>query len=181
MLSRVREGRFREDLYYRLNVVPIHLPPLRARACDIPVLIEHFVRKVCEAESIPMKSVSPEAVKLLSAYSWPGNVRQLENAVEHAVVMSGDRECLYASDFPLRVDPASAAPRTPAIAITAPDKGSFPDEGLDFTETLRQFERAILQQAMTRAQGNKTLAADMLKLPRTTLIHKLRVLEEVVV
>ncbi|MBV9264978.1 MAG: sigma-54-dependent Fis family transcriptional regulator [Acidobacteriaceae bacterium] len=183
LLARVREGRFREDLYYRLNVVPIHLPTLRGRACDIPLLIEHFVRKVCEAEGIAPKSVSPEAVRLLSGHSWPGNVRQLENAVEHAVVMSGDREYLYASDFSLRLDhtttPAAVSQDGNIVDTVPGSQKEFPEEGLDFTETLRQFERAILQEAMSRAQGNKTVAADMLKLPRTTLIHKLRVLDTV--
>jgi DNA-binding NtrC family response regulator len=181
LLSRVRESRFREDLFYRLNVVPIHLPPLRTRTSDIPALVEHFVRKVCEAESIPMKSVGPEVIRSLSRYSWPGNVRQLENAVEHAVVMSGDREWLHLSDFPLRAEAACVTTAMPRTAACPAGTKDFPDEGLDFAETLRQFERAILQQAMSRARGNKTLAADMLKLPRTTLIHKLRVLEEVVV
>ena len=172
LLARVREGRFREDLYYRLNVVPIQLPPLRARSSDIPLLAEHFIAKICAAEDLAVKQVSPEAMHLLSAYIWPGNVRQLENVIEHAVVMSGEREILYASDFHL---PKSSQPEA-ITAINVPS-GRLPDEGLDYTEALRQFERVILQQALSKAQGNKTLAADMLRLPRTTLIHKLRVLE----
>jgi DNA-binding NtrC family response regulator len=174
LLALVQQGRFREDLYYRLNVVPIHMPSLKERVCDIPLLVDHFVRKICEAERIAIKDVDSAAVASLAAYSWPGNVRQLENMVEHAVVMSGDRGHLYASDFVL---PQPAQPSVSLSAIHVP-AGQLPDEGLDFSEALRQFERAILQQALSRAQGNKTLAADMLRLPRTTLIHKLRVLEQ---
>jgi DNA-binding NtrC family response regulator len=174
LLTLVQQGRFREDLYYRLNVVPIHMPALRERACDIPLLAAHFAHKICEAERMEVKEIGTEALAALAAYSWPGNVRQLENVVEHAVVMSGDRGALYPSDFVLPRSTAEAA----ASPISVP-AGRLPDEGLDFTEALRQFERAILQQALSRAQGNKTLAADMLRLPRTTLIHKLRVLDQV--
>jgi DNA-binding NtrC family response regulator len=173
LLARVQQGQFREDLYYRLNVVPIHMPALKDRPSDIPLLVNHFVRKVCSAEGLDSKDVSVEALDKLCAYSWPGNVRQLENVVEHAVVMSADRERLYPSDFLL---PKCAQPE-PVRSISVP-AGRVPDEGLDFTEALRQFERAILQQALSKAQGNKTLAADMLRLPRTTLIHKLRVLDQ---
>lgn len=178
----VRENRFREDLYYRLNVVPLQLPALRERLSDIKLLTEHFVRKVCQAEGIPVKEVHPDVVDRLCQYGWPGNVRQLENVVEHAVVMSGDRAMLHPFDFVIphggSENEAMAATAmgigTAPIAVPA---GSLPDEGLDYTEALRQFEIAILQQALSRAQGNKTAAADMLRLPRTTLIHKLRVLQ----
>jgi DNA-binding NtrC family response regulator len=178
LLTRVREGRFREDLFYRLNVVPIYMPPLRERASDIPSLVNHFVQKVCTAEGIPVKAIAPGALHALSVYSWPGNVRQLENVVEHAVVMSGERECLRASDFVLPQTAMSASVTTMPACTPSASFSELPDEGLDFTETLRQFERGLLQQALTRAQGNKTAAADMLRIPRTTLIHKLRVLEQ---
>jgi DNA-binding NtrC family response regulator len=172
LASLVREGRFREDLYYRLNVVPMHMPALRDRLADINALTSHFVHKICQAESLPLKQITPEVVEMLSRYSWPGNIRQLENVVEHAVVLSEDREQLYPFDFVLPRPAASAA--LDPIAIPT---GSVPAEGLDYTEALRQFELAILQQAMSRAQGNKTAAADLLKLPRTTLLHKLRTLQ----
>jgi DNA-binding NtrC family response regulator len=185
LLARVEEGRFREDLFYRLNVVPIQMPALRERTSDIAPLIEHFILKICEAEGIPAKRLETGAIAPLSAYYWPGNVRQLENVVEHAVVMSGEREILRAADFVLPVTKSMAGTNVheqlPRVTVPAPVPAcDLPDEGLDFTETLRQFERALLHQAMTRAQGNKTLAADMLKLPRTTLIHKLRVLDQAV-
>lgn len=172
LLALVRQGRFREDLYYRLNVVPIHMPALRERPSDIPLLVNHFVRKVCTAEHLPLKQVSPEVFGRLASQTWPGNVRQLENVIEQAVILSGDRECLYASDCCLHESKVGQA----GHAIQFPSR-TVPAEGLNYTEALRQFELAILQQAMSKAQGNKTLAADILRLPRTTLIHKLRVLE----
>jgi DNA-binding NtrC family response regulator len=183
LLKLVQQGRFREDLYYRLNVVPVHMPALKERLCDISLLANHFVQKVCEAERMDLKEISPAALSALAAYSWPGNVRQLENAVEYAVVMSGDRDKLYPSDFALPEMVAAGPVLSRAVsgqAVTAikVPADRLPDEGLDFTEALRQFERAILQQALNRAQGNKTVAADMLRLPRTTLIHKLRVLDQ---
>src|SRR4051812_27107057 len=88
---RMEEGRFREDLYYRLNVVPVEMPPLRRRRDDIPLLAEHFVEKVCRAEGLGIKRLTAEAFDRLSAHDWPGNVRQLENAIEKAVVLSGER------------------------------------------------------------------------------------------
>jgi DNA-binding NtrC family response regulator len=138
---------------------------------------------VCEAERMNVKEISTAALTALAKYSWPGNVRQLENVVEHAVVMSGDKDKLYPSDFALPesvlAGPVlSASTSGSSVSTINVPAGRLPDEGLDFTEALRQFERAILQQALTRAQGNKTLAADMLRLPRTTLIHKLRVLDQ---
>ena len=85
----IAQRRFREDLYYRLNVVPVHMPPLRERLSDIPLLVNHFIRKICSVECISPKQVSPATLDALRAYHWPGNVRQLENVMEHAVVMSG--------------------------------------------------------------------------------------------
>ena len=170
LLTRVHQGSFREDLYYRLNVVPIHVPALRERVADIPLLINHFVRKVCAAEGLPGKSVTSSAAEFLSAYSWPGNVRQLENIVEHSVVMNASGASLDALDFAL---PRTAQPeRISPIAFPA----GLPEKGMDLSATLRRFERAMLDEALTRTRGNKTLAAEMLCLPRTTLIHKLRAL-----
>ena len=172
LLTLVRQGKFREDLYYRLNVVPVYMPALRERASDIPLLVNHFVRKICTAEHLPLKQVSPDVFERLSLQAWPGNVRQLENMIEHAVILSGDRASLYASDFLL----SEAGGQHTGQAIQVPSR-TIPAEGLNYTEALRPFELAILQQAMSKAKGNKTLAADILQLPRTTLIHKLRVLD----
>jgi DNA-binding NtrC family response regulator len=173
LLARVRQGQFREDLYYRLNVVPVHMPALRDRKSDVGLLAQHFVQKICQSEGLTPKEISTQAIDVLTAYQWPGNVRQLENLVEHAVIMAGERNRLYPSDFAI----PRAARQQPAPLVIPSQAGRVPDEGIDYGETLRQFERGMLQQALDKAHGNKTLAADMLRLPRTTLLHKLRVLE----
>ena len=167
----VAQGRFREDLYYRLNVVPIHMPALRDRLEDIPRLAPHFVAKVCRLEDIPLKRLAARAIDKLSEYAWPGNVRQLENLMEMAVALSGNRELLDARDFPL---PAVSAPN--AAAISGPVI-SVPDQGMDYEQTLARIERSILEQALEKTGGNKKAAADMLGLKRTTLSAKVRHLE----
>ena len=172
LLERVGQGAFREDLYYRLNVVPMHLPPLRARIGDVAALTRHFVEKVCRAEDLPAKQISREALARLTAYTWPGNVRQLENAVERAVVLSGERTMLYPSDFPLET-----AGSRPAPERCKADLVQVPDDGLDFEQTVGQIARSILEQALQKTNGNKKLAADLLRLKRTTLAAKLRSLE----
>ena len=170
--ERVRQGRFREDLYYRLNVVPIHLPPLRARVGDVVALTHHFIRKICRLEDLPLKQISREAFGRLTAYSWPGNVRQLENAVERAIVLSGARAMLYPSDFPLDGhDPRPVTGRASANFV------QVPDDGLDFEQTVGQIARNILDQALRKTNGNKKMAADLLRLKRTTLAAKLKSLE----
>jgi DNA-binding NtrC family response regulator len=172
--ERVRAGRFREDLYYRLNVVPIHMPALRQRRADIPLLADHFVQKICRQEQIPPKKIAAEALANLCACSWPGNVRQLENAVEMAIALSGDRHLLAAADFPLKVTPPleAAAPDGPLVAV--------PDGGLDYEQTVALIERSILEQALQKTGGNKKAAAQMLHLKRTTLSAKVRTLEAAV-
>jgi DNA-binding NtrC family response regulator len=173
LAERVRQGRFREDLYYRLNVVPLEMPPLRCRPRDVPLLARHFVEKICRAEGIPGKQLTGEALALLCSHPWPGNVRQLENAVEMAIALSGDRQVLGKADFPL---PAAGWLRpegshAPVIAV--------PDGGLDYEETLAVIERSILEQALRKTGGNKKAAAEMLGLKRTTLSAKVRSLEAV--
>ncbi|MGA3185854.1 MAG: sigma-54 dependent transcriptional regulator [Bryobacteraceae bacterium] len=163
LVQRIREGRFREDLYYRLNVVPIAAPPLRERLEDIPLLARHFAEKICKQEAIPTRRFSPETIERLKNCPWPGNVRQLENVVEMAVALSGTREILYPSDFPL---PLSAIPANPISTN-------------DFEQTVGRIERQILEDALKKAGGNKTAAAGMLGLKRTTLAAKLKNLEAV--
>ncbi|MCL6545890.1 MAG: sigma-54 dependent transcriptional regulator [Bryobacteraceae bacterium] len=169
LVERVRQGRFREDLFYRLNVVPLTMPPLRERLSDVPLLVQHFLEKVCRLENLPLKRVEPETLRRLCAYSWPGNVRQLENAVEMAVALSGERTVLYPSDFPL----PSAVESKPLRSAAAP-LVSVPDDGLDYEATVGAFERELLEQALRKTGGNKKRAADMLRLKRTTLTAKLR-------
>jgi DNA-binding NtrC family response regulator len=174
LLQRIAEGRFREDLYYRLNVVPIELPPLRERRSDIPALALHFIEKVCRAEGIPVKTITPEALDRLAVYSWPGNVRQLENAIEMAAALSGDRRELFAADFPLAL-----AERSSSALPSAAPAISLPEGGLDYCQTLAVIERSILEQALQKTGGNKKAAAEMLRLKRTTLSAKIRSLESV--
>src|SRR6201999_1242443 len=121
---------FREDLYYRLNVVPLRMPALRERTGDILVLARHFLEKICRAEGLPLKRLTSEAADRLCSCSWPGNVRQLENAVETAVALSGDRPTLAPIDFPGfgAHRPRPSASTTPVVSV--------PDDGLDYESTL---------------------------------------------
>lgn len=173
--ERIVRGKFREDLYYRLNVVPLTLPPLRDRRVDIPLLADHFVEKICKHDGIPIRRIAPETMDLLSTYSWPGNVRQLENSLEMAIALSGDRLMLLPTDFCLqRVESRQSflgQDESPVIPV--------PDQGLDFEQTVGRIELQILEQALRRTGGNKTQAADMLRLKRTTLSAKLRSLSKI--
>jgi DNA-binding NtrC family response regulator len=169
--QRIRDGRFREDLFYRLNVVPISTPPLRERLDDVALLANHFAEKVCRQEGIPTRRLAPETLARLRGYSWPGNVRQLENAIESAIALSGDRQLLSPSDFTLG-EPAKCLPATPGSI-------SLPAVGLDFDQTVGSIERQILEEAMRKAGGNKTAAAGMLRLKRTTLAAKLKSLKAI--
>ncbi len=164
--GRVRAGDFREDLYYRLNVVPLRMPALRERATDIPLLARHFLAKICRAEGIAPKTISLLGETLLTEYAWPGNVRQLENAIEMATALSGERATLEMDDFPLPVAEAAGPVRPMVIPL--------PESGIDFEQTIQAIELSLLQQALERANGNKSRAAGILHLNRTTLAAKLR-------
>jgi DNA-binding NtrC family response regulator len=168
----IKQGKFREDLYYRLNVVPIAMPPLREHASDIPVLVQHFIEEICREENLATKQVSHETLGRLAAHDWPGNVRQLENAVEKAIVLSGERLVLYPGDFPL-------PPRRHPVAHPGAQMIALPDQGLDFERTVGSIELNILEQALRKTRGNKKLAAEMLGLKRTTLAAKLKSLAAV--
>jgi DNA-binding NtrC family response regulator len=169
---RIEHGKFREDLYYRLNVVPIRIPPLRERWQDIPPLVDHFLDKICSAENLPPKTIYRETLEVLQRYSWPGNVRQLENTLERAVILSGDRHTLYQSDFSL---PQIAATDRPPLTTAGQD--TLPDAPMDLQQTVQKLERALIEQALRRTGGNKSQAADILGMKRTTLTAKMKVLE----
>jgi DNA-binding NtrC family response regulator len=173
LTERIEQGKFREDLYYRLNVVPIQMPPLRERREDIRPIASFLVAKICKWEGVAPKQLSVEAAERLSSYSWPGNVRQLENFISMAVALSGDRTVLVPADFTL-----PAAPRPVAVPLEAPVI-SVPDQGMDYERTLALIERSILEQALRKTGGNKKAAAEMLCLKRTTLSAKVRSLESV--
>ncbi|HEY1205636.1 MAG: sigma-54 dependent transcriptional regulator [Bryobacteraceae bacterium] len=154
----LEQGTFREDLYYRLNVVPLNIPPLRERTEDIPFLAEHFVKKLAAANASPVESISEEAIQRLLEYHWPGNVRELENVIERSLVLSSGTR-LEAAD--IRLD---TAPR--ARERTATD---FLPEGM----TLDDYERSIIREALRRAAGNKSQAARLLGLTRNALRYRL--------
>ncbi|MCZ2152455.1 MAG: sigma-54 dependent transcriptional regulator [Bryobacterales bacterium] len=174
LASRVREGKFREDLYYRLNVVPITIPPLRERMSDVPLLAQTFVEKTCRYEGIARKRILQEAMHHLCTYHWPGNVRQLENVIEMAVVLSGDREVLLPADFRL---PSTRKTADPGLSAGADGIPKLPEDGLDFEAAVSALERALLMQALDRSKGNKRAAAELLRLKRTTLTAKIKSLD----
>ena len=163
-LSRmVTAGSFREDLYYRLNVIPIELPPLRERRDDIPLLVKHFLERFAPDSPV---HISQGAMRALMAYPWPGNVRQLENAIERAVALGAGRQEIDVADMPPELQ---ATPQP----ITAPFV-DFPDDGIDLPGYLSSIERDLIQRALDRTRGNRNKAADLLRIKRTTLVEKLR-------
>lgn len=171
----VASGEFREDLYYRLNVIPVHVPPLRDRKEDIPLLVQHFIDKLAKQGSTPTRTakggltVSQEAMRQLMAYHWPGNVRQLENAVERAVAFTGGHGQIDVED--LSADIQQAQEPAPPAAV------SLPDEGIDLDAFVAGIERDLIQRSLERTNGNKGAAARLLNLKRTTLVEKLKRLE----
>ena len=166
----VSEGTFREDLYYRLNVIPVHIPPLRERKDDIPALVQHFLEKFRPetpgGASRPPMTVSQQAMRHLMAYPWPGNVRQLENAVERAVAFSAGRTQLDVGDLPPEVQEAQET--------AIPGATALPENGLDLAEYVARVERDLIQLSLDRTGGNKGQAAKLLNLKRTTLVEKLK-------
>jgi transcriptional regulator with PAS, ATPase and Fis domain len=169
--ERVKEGLFRQDLYYRLNVFRIALPPLRERLSDVPALARHFAAKICANENLRPKNLDGSALEHLLQHTWPGNVRELENVMEMAVILSGSRPSIFASDIRLGAGaPARAAADQPA-------RTPIPSGGLDYQQALETFELDLLTQALARTRGNKTAAAELLRLKRTTLSARMRVLE----
>jgi DNA-binding NtrC family response regulator len=155
----LEEGRFREDLYYRLNVLPINIPPLRERKEDIPFLAEHFVETLSREIGSRATRISEAAIEKLMTYHWPGNVRELENVIERSLVLASG-ETLEPAD--IRLDTAPRAPRLAASEYTLP-------EGM----TLDEYEQAIIRDALKRAAGNKSQAARLLGLTRNALRYRL--------
>src|SRR5579884_2727095 len=157
----LEQGTFREDLYYRLNVMPMNIPPLRERKEDIPYLAEHLVRKLSNDLGSPVQSIAEDAIARLLEYHWPGNVRELENVLERSMVLASG-PTLHAAD--IRLDTAPRAPREPVAG------GSFNlPEGM----TLDSYEQAIIREALNKAGGNKSQAARLLGLTRNALRYRL--------
>jgi len=158
----VRAGTFREDLYYRLNVIVIKLPPLRERTEDIPLLVDHFTRKYCEENRRELCQVDGAAMKVLMDYDWPGNVRELENVIERAVVLAPG-SALTPDLFPKHI--VTALPADPL---------RFPGEGLSLKERVGNFEKALILAALERSDWNQKRAAQFLSVNATTLNEKLK-------
>jgi transcriptional regulator with PAS, ATPase and Fis domain len=167
----VEEGAFREDLYYRLNVIPIRLPPLRERRADVPLLAQHFLDQLTKAATPPRGRVTlaQDAQQALMAAPWPGNVRQLENIMERTLALSPGRSQLAAADLPDEVRAARQPVAAEAIVL--------PEGGLELDNVIADFERSLIHRALERTGGNKRQAADLLHVKRTTLIEKLKRLE----
>jgi two-component system response regulator PilR (NtrC family) len=163
----IAEGRFREDLYYRLSVIPIELPPLRERREDIPLLARHFLERLRQTMEKRIEGISPEAIRRLETYDWPGNVRELENTMERAVALETSPE------ISLRVLPdriAGYASGSSAGGVGNP-VSSFPPEGIDFEQEISGAERHYLQAALERSQGVRTHAAELLKISYRSFRH----------
>jgi len=181
LLSDVEAGRFRRDLYYRLNVVPVHTPSLRERIEDIPVLVEHFIAKVAGEIGVrPPPTVAPEALEMLRKRPWSGNIRELANAVERAVILGGRSRVLHSEAFgpppPAAADPASAASRERGSVANPPGRSpestaAAPDEP---SLNLRELERITIQRALEATGGRRNRAAQLLGISDRTLRNKLK-------
>jgi len=154
----IKGGGFRTDLYYRLNVIALHLPPLRQRADDIPVLVEHFLHRISEARAEPLKQLAPGALEVLQEYAWPGNVRELENALERAAILTTGNEITVAA-LPERVTQRKAEP---LVSTRTPPN-----------PTLEAVERAYILWVLQSEGGNKSRAAEVLGIDPSTLYRKL--------
>ena len=163
----IAEGRFREDLYYRLSVIPILVPPLRERREDIPLLARHFLENFRKTMEKPIAAISPEAMTRLESYDWPGNVRELENTMERAVALESGRE-ISLRVLPDRIAGYSDVSATHSAGAVAAD---FPAEGVDFEKEIAQAERSYLQAALEKSGGVRTRASELLKISYRSFRH----------
>jgi len=173
----VAQRRFREDLYYRLNVIPIRVPTLRERRSDIPLLAAHFIERVCQREDLPQKKLTAEALRKLTEFEWPGNVRQLEHAMEMAAALTGDRETIYLGDIEMHLQPSARELGARELNATSSEYEfplDVPTDDLPFEDLMGKVEKLLLEQALRRHGGNKAKAAKALGLKRTTLLYKLK-------
>ena len=163
----VKDGTFREDLYYRLNVIAVQLTPLRDRPDDIPPLVQNFLQKFSDRDPGPrIPTVSQEAMRRLMAHAWPGNVRQLQNAIERALAMLGGRTQVELTDLPPDLQPVETDAAAPSLDL--------PEKGLDLPALIAQIEKDLIERALTRTAQNRGAAARLLGLKRTTLVEKLK-------
>ena len=162
----IKLGRFREDLFYRLNVIPIHLPPLRDRREDVPLLVQRFINKLGQ-EQEPARAnirISQEAMRRIMAFDWPGNIRQLENTIERILVLTPGQSQIDTSDLPLELQETNR--------VTTSSSVSLPENGIDLQNYLRNLERSLICLALERTGGNQNKAAELLNIKRTTFIEK---------
>jgi len=188
----IKQGKFREDLFYRLNIIPIHMPPLRERKTDIPLLVNYFLTRFNELKNKSFKAVDPEAMSILIDYEWPGNIRELQNFVERMVVL-GSGDILTRRDLPEKVldgapesawaplqeeepeeSPAEMIRRSFQNASPFPVFSGIPEEGINLKQAVEDFEREIIEEALERTGWVKNKAAALLGLNRTTLVEKLK-------
>jgi transcriptional regulator with PAS, ATPase and Fis domain len=168
------EGRFREDLYYRLSVIPLNLPPLRVRKDDISLLVEKFVQIFNRNRQYRLRGFEPAALAALLEYPWPGNVRELENLVQRMVVLHGGGS-IGVDELPDKYAPPRRTVAAPAVRSTAdPAVVAFGPEGVDFDALVNDFEDRLILQALQLSGGNKKEAARLLRLNRTTLLEKMK-------
>jgi two-component system, NtrC family, response regulator PilR len=163
--EKVRQGEFREDLYFRLNVIPIHIPPLRKRSEDIPLLAQYFIEKYAKEFGKEVKRISTYALELLMRYPFPGNIRELENIIERSVALESSSIILPENLIIAEEGNGAAAPSGPA--------GEFPETGVDLNGELERFEREIIRKALEKAKGSKTKAASFLGVSFPSLRHRL--------
>jgi transcriptional regulator with GAF, ATPase, and Fis domain len=161
----VAEGKFREDLFYRLNVIPLRLPPLRERKLDIALLVNHFLQMYNAKNKHNITGVSPEAMELLENYGWPGNVRELENMIERIVILKG-QDMIEPEDLSEKVLASTPLSLHPRVQI--------PENGISFNTAVTEFERELIFQALNRTNWVKNKAAKLLNLNRTTLVEKMK-------
>jgi len=165
LAEEVREGAFREDLFYRVNVFPIHLPPLRERREDIPLLVDHFLHRLTQEGKAAPKRLLPEALRVVMTYQWPGNVRELEHAMERAALLS-DGEEIGSHDLP----PEILAPKD-ELTMILPDPGDFKGT---VARVIREAEVSLIRRALARTGNNRTEAARLLGISRRALVYKLK-------
>jgi DNA-binding NtrC family response regulator len=166
--EQVRQGSFREDLYYRLNVIPLQLPPLRERREDLLPLVSHFLDKFCHLMGRPLMTLSKPALDALERYRWPGNVRELENVVERLVALT-EQDAIRPDDLPAEITEASGRLKGVCLELS-------PD-GIDMPTAIEELERKMISKALQMSGGVKAKAANLLGLNRTTLVEKMKRLE----
>lgn len=168
--KKIEDGEFREDLFYRLNVVPIHTPPLRERKADIPLLAQHFLKMFAQHYQEVPKTLAPTALRALTNHEWPGNIRELKNVIELGFILSGERDVIQVEDLPTLDDEVGASVHGSQLEALL----HLPEEGIDLNQVVSDVERNLICQSLERTGGNKGKAARLLYLKRTTLVEKLR-------